>query len=164
MPTIVRATPRHADDIARLIGQLREQEGLDEPVAPDSVLAYLEDPAAEVLVAVGGGPANAADDADAGAPGDDVGAPALGVLSLRVMLDLFHGRPTALIQELVVAEGHRGEGIGGALLDAAIARARERGCVEIGVTTGEHNDAGQAAYRSCGFEPEGAFFELHLEG
>jgi ribosomal protein S18 acetylase RimI-like enzyme len=113
---------------------------------PESVLTYLDDPAAEVLVAVA-----------------DAHAPVLGVISLRVMLDLFHGAPTALIQELVVAEGHRGEGIGGALLDAAIARARERGCVEIAVVTGERNEAGQAAYRSRGFEPEGVYFERHLD-
>lgn len=142
------ATAADAGAIAHLIGQLRTAEGLEEPVAAESVLAYLGDPGTEIFVVS----ADAADD-----------AVLFGVLSLRVMLDLFHGAPTALIQELVVAEGHRGAGVGGALLDAAIGRARELGCVEIAVVTGEHNEAGQAAYRSRGFEQEGVYFEQHLE-
>lgn len=146
MTTVISATSAHASAIARLIGQLRAQEGLDEPVTAESVQAYLEEADTDVFVGLG----------DAG----DV----VGVLSLRVMRDLFHGRPTALIQELVVAEGHRGEGIGGALLDAALDRAHAVGCIEIGVTTGERNEAGQAAYRSRGFEPEGVYFERHFAG
>lgn len=142
------ATVADSEEIAQLIGQLRAAEGLDEPLDPAGVRAYLADPGAEIFVA-------SADEIE--------NAPLLGVLSLRVMLDLFHGAPTALIQELVVAEGHRGAGVGGALLDVAIGRARELGCVEIAVVTGEHNEAGQAAYRSRGFEQEGVYFEQHLE-
>lgn len=141
------ATITDATEVARLIGELRVAEGLDEPLDPAGVLAYLADPEAEIIVA---------------SAGERADAPVLGVLSLRVMLDLFHGQPTALIQELVVAEGHRGTGIGGTLLDAAIGRARERGCVEIAVVTGDRNEAGQAAHRSRGFEQEGVYFERHL--
>jgi ribosomal protein S18 acetylase RimI-like enzyme len=151
MAVVISATAAHASEIVRLIGVLREQEGLDEPVTPESVQAYLDDADTDVFVALGHETTEAA-------------APVIGVLSLRVMRDLFHGRPTALIQELVVAEGHRGEGIGGALLDAAIERARALGCVEIAVTTGEHNEAGQAAYRSRGFEQDGVYFERHFNG
>lgn len=145
MAVVISATGAHAPEIVRLIGVLRAQEGLDEPVTAQSVRAYLEEADTDVFVAT----------AEAGS--------VVGVLSLRVMRDLFHGRPTALIQELVVADGHRGEGIGGALLDTALDRARELGCVEIAVTTGEQNEAGQAAYRSRGFEPDGVYFERHFE-
>jgi len=161
MTTVTDARAEHVGDIVALIGQLRAQEGLDEPVTAESVLAYLDDPATSVFVAV-----ETASEDDAADPVEPVAKAAfavLGVLSLRVMLDLFHGRPTALIQELVVDETARGRGIGGALLDAALDRARELGCVEVGVTTGEHNDAGQAAYRSRGFECDGVYFERHLE-
>lgn len=154
MIRVTDATSAEIPAIANLIGELRALEGLAEPVGLESVRAYLDDPDAEVLVAL---------ETPAG-PESAHAAEVLGVLSLRVMLDLFHGRPTALIQELVVAEGQRGRGIGGALLDAALARARERGCVEIAVVTGERNEAGQAAYRSRGFEQDGLYFERHFEG
>ncbi|MDO8881243.1 MAG: GNAT family N-acetyltransferase [Coriobacteriia bacterium] len=145
MTGVTIATGAHVAEIARLIGELRAQEGLDEPVTAQSVQTYLDEADTDVLVAT----------AEAGS--------VVGVLSLRVMRDLFHGRAVALIQELVVAEGRRGEGIGGALLDAALDRARERGCIEIGVTTGQTNEAGQAAYRSRGFESDGVYFERHFE-
>jgi phosphinothricin acetyltransferase len=162
MTTVTEARAEHVGDIVALIGQLRAQEGLDEPVTAGSVLAYMDDPATSVFVAIE--TAAEGDAADLVKPAAGGAAAVLGVLSLRVMLDLFHGRPSALIQELVVDETARGRGIGGALLDAALVRARELGCVEIGVTTGEHNDAGQAAYRSRGFERDGVYFELHLNG
>ena len=163
MIEVVHATDEHVEQIARLIGVLREQEGLLEPVTTGSVRAYMAEEFTDVFVALG----EAGEGADGGGAGDPDAAArprVLGILSLRTMRDLFHGRPTALIQELVVADGHRGEGIGGALLDASLQRAHELGCVEIAVTTGERNEAGQAAYRSRGFEQDGVYFERHFEG
>ena len=144
--TIERATAGDAPEIVRLIAQLRELEGLTEPVSTDAVRAYIEDPDTVVLLA---------EDEDDG----DV----VGMISLRVMTDLFHGGTTALVQELIVDEDHRGEGVGGALLDVAIDLAFEQGCLEVSVTTGEENEAGQALYRSRGFEAEGVYFELHSD-
>ena len=165
MIEVVHATDEHVEQIARLIGVLREQEGLLEPVTTGSVRAYMAEEFTDVFVALGEAGEGADGGVDrAGDRGTPMPAPVLGVLSLRTMRDLFHGRPTALIQELVVADGHRGEGIGGALLDAALERAHELGCVEIAVTTGERNEAGQAAYRSRGFEQDGVYFERHFEG
>ena len=161
MAIVIDAGAEHVGAIVALIGQLRAQEGLDEPVTAESVLAYMDDPAASVFVAIE--TTIEGDAADPVEPAAKGAVAVLGVLSLRIMLDLFHGRPTALIQEFVVHEAARGRGIGGALLDAALDRSRELGCVEVGVTTGEHNDAGQAAYRSRGFECDGVYFERHLE-
>lgn len=145
--SIERATAGDAPAVVRLIAQLRELEGLTEPVSADAVRAYIEDPDTVVLLAE-----------------DEESGEVVGLLSLRVMADLFHGGTTALVQELVVDEDHRGTGIGGALLDVAVELAFDQGCLEVSVTTGEENEAGQALYRSRGFEQDGVYFELHADG
>lgn len=141
---VIRATEAHVPDIVRLVGELRAQEDLPAAIPAESVHAYLAEPACVVLLA----------EAEDGI---------VGLLSVRVMGDLFHGGTSALIQELIVDEDRRRTGVAGALLDAAIAHARDAGCAEIAVSTGERNLPARAAYRSRGFEEEGLLLELHLE-
>jgi ribosomal protein S18 acetylase RimI-like enzyme len=138
------AVERDADAIVRLIGELRAAEGITPQLDPSAAASYLADPATIILLAEEAGDA-------------------CGLVSVRVIGDLFHGAKTALVQELVVGEQSRGRRIGGALLDAAVEHACTHGCVEIGVTTGVSNEAGQALYRSRGFEVEGSYFEKHLD-
>lgn len=59
----------------------------------------------------------------------------------------------AWVSELVVAEGHRGQGIGTRLLHEAerLARASKVGRLMIGAITG--NEAARAAYEKFGFRP-----------
>lgn len=139
---VVRATAEHVADIVRLIAQLRALEGLTEPVSARGVREYLDDPTTVVYLSEYRG---------------DI----VGMISLRIMSDLFHGGTTALVQELVVDEERRGAGLGGALLDAAVAHAFEVGCLEVSVTTGETNAIAQELYRSRGFEQDGVYFERH---
>ena len=55
-----------------------------------------------------------------------------------------------------VAASMRGQGVGRALVVAAIAWARaEPGVHKIALQVWPHNDAAQHLYRSCGFEQEG---------
>lgn len=130
-------------DIARLIGQLRSAEDLEGEPDADAVRAYLAEDGVRAFVAT------------------DHGA-VVGVVTVRTVADLFHGGPSALVQELVIDAGSRGAGHGGALLDAAVDFARSRGCAEIGVSTGADNTAARRLYESRGFEEEGVVLELHL--
>ncbi|MFD4193294.1 MULTISPECIES: GNAT family N-acetyltransferase [Amycolatopsis] len=54
------------------------------------------------------------------------------VLAARV-LSLHAGGPVSHLLELVVAQAHRGQGIGGMLVDAVVRRARRAGAVEVHV-------------------------------
>jgi RimJ/RimL family protein N-acetyltransferase len=56
---------------------------------------------------------------------------------------------------LMVAASHRRQGIGRALLERAIAWAREVGVRKLELHVFPHNDAAIALYESVGFEREG---------
>ncbi len=59
--------------------------------------------------------------------GDDP-ADVLGYLSVHWLPYLLHNGPEGYISELFIRQAARGQGIGGALLDTAIAEGRRRGC------------------------------------
>ncbi len=56
---------------------------------------------------------------------------------------------------MVVAEAWRARGIGGALLDAGIAWARDAGAHKVALQVWPHNQAAIALYEKFGFEREG---------
>ncbi len=87
----------------------------------------------------------------------------VGLLSLSFRHTLFHRAPSALINELVVEQGHRGRGIGRQLVAEAIERCRAAGCGEIEVSTERSNEAAQRFYRQHGFSHEAVLFELEFE-
>ena len=58
------------------------------------------------------------------------------------------------IGELVVAPEAEGQGIGAALVEAAMAHARAEGHARISVSTGAANARARALYRRLGFEDE----------
>ncbi|MGH8912235.1 MAG: GNAT family N-acetyltransferase [Acidimicrobiia bacterium] len=63
---------------------------------------------------------------------------------------------------MAVAHGHRGQGLGGRLLDRAIEEARERGTVhKIGLGVWPHNGAAIRLYLSRGFAVEGRRIRHH---
>ena len=129
--------------IVALIRELGAASDYESPVREEDAARYLASPGCGVLLAEEEGEA-------------------VGLLSYSIGFDLFHAANCCLIDELVVAEGHRGQGIGGALLDEVIRRAKAAGCVEVSVSTMPDNQAAQALYRSHGLVEEAVFLEMHL--
>lgn len=161
---VIRATEEHARDIVRLVGELRAQEDLPPTISAESVRAYLAEGQTEVLVAVASGvDADRSNSADARSIATEAQGTVVGLLTLRILGDLFHDGASAMIQELIVDTGWRRRGVGATLLDAAVELAGECGCAEIGVSTGIQNPDAQALYRSRGFEADSLWFELHFE-
>jgi ribosomal protein S18 acetylase RimI-like enzyme len=70
---------------------------------------------------------------------------------LRFRPSLMSGELDAYLEELYVAPGLRGQGLGRALLDAAMDAARERGATHFDVTTSMGDDAARGLYESAGF-------------
>jgi ribosomal protein S18 acetylase RimI-like enzyme len=60
--------------------------------------------------------------------------------------------PKAYLDHLVVSHDRRRQGIGRALVEFAIERARDAGASRIDLTANEHKHAGRALYESLGFE------------
>jgi ribosomal protein S18 acetylase RimI-like enzyme len=57
----------------------------------------------------------------------------------------------AWIEDVVVDEAARGQGVGQALTDAMIDRARERGCVTVDLTSRPSREAANRLYQRIGF-------------
>jgi len=135
----LRIEPARADDLdamAGLLGLLFTQEA---EFRPDPALqarglrAILLDPAVgQLLVAREGGAV-------------------VGMVSLLWSVSTALGGPVAWLEDLVVAEDRRGQGLGGALLAAAVALGRERGLLRITLLTDGDNARAQALYAAQGF-------------
>ena len=67
----------------------------------------------------------------------------------------------ALIDGLAVDRPHQRQGIGAALVEAAIQRADRRGATHLLVDTAKGDEAALDFYQACGFEP-GGIAPLHI--
>jgi GNAT superfamily N-acetyltransferase len=56
------------------------------------------------------------------------------------------------LEDLFVEDAGRGSGMGRALVEAAVERARERGCARMELDANEANEPALALYRSVGFD------------
>ena len=72
--------------------------------------------------------------------------------SLREHVDGCLTSPVGYIEGWYVAPGHRGRGIGAALVRAAERWARSRGCREVASDVELANENGQRAHRALGYE------------
>jgi ribosomal protein S18 acetylase RimI-like enzyme len=128
------ATADDAADVARLMIGFRDWQGRTEP--DDATIAatvrhLLADPNTDFLVA---------------------GEPAAGVCQLRYRLSVWTGTEDCCLEDLFVHADARGSGSGRALVDAALGRARERGCARMDLDANEANAPALALYRSVGFD------------
>ena len=74
-----------------------------------------------------------------------------GFASVRFRPSLISGNLDAYLEELYVVPERRGEGLGRALLDAAMEEARGRGADHIDLGTSEDDTAARGLYESTGF-------------
>ena len=80
----------------------------------------------------------------------DDGEPA-GVCQVRYRWSVWTSAPDCWIEDVFVNEGSRGIGLGRGLVEAAVVRARERGCRRIELDVDEANDPALSLYESLGF-------------
>ena len=78
------------------------------------------------------------------------GSTVLGLIGFRRIANLMHG-PHIYVDDLVTLEEHRSRGIGGDLLDAVLAKARELGCKRVLLDTGIDNREATDFYLRRGF-------------
>ncbi|MDR3292613.1 MAG: GNAT family N-acetyltransferase [Clostridiales bacterium] len=88
------------------------------------------------------------------------GAEIVGLVGLSVNQSLVESGDFAFIEELVVGERYRRNGVGQKLLDACIAFAKTRECQSIVLTTGNERYAAHKLYEKNGFEKVGVKYVI----
>ncbi len=151
---IRRATPGDAGDVARLLHDFQEE--FDEP-SPG--VEALEERYEELIrsremtvLLIGDGPAGFAQ------------------LRFRPWVHSAGQNAHSYLEELYVVPALRGNGLGRALLDAAMRAARDEGATHMELGTSEDDEAARALYESAGFtnregRPDGPvmlFYEREL--
>jgi GNAT superfamily N-acetyltransferase len=79
----------------------------------------------------------------------------LGMASLSYNLALRHGGEYCQLEELVVAHAARGKNAGAALMQAAVAAAKQRGCAEFGLYLMATTENNREFYEKFGFQAVG---------
>jgi GNAT superfamily N-acetyltransferase len=85
-----------------------------------------------------------------------------GLALMRFRPSLWSDGLECYLGELYVVPALRGQGRGRALMDAALAFARERGADHIELNTDEGDHAAHALYESVGLKPTATYYEREL--
>ena len=87
---------------------------------------------------------------------------AFGAMGMRVLYDLVHGKHL-YIDDLVVHQSYRSQGIGAELLKYAEEKARELGCLTIRLSTGMENELGKRFYQREGWDIRALTFKKKMQ-
>lgn len=87
-----------------------------------------------------------------------------GLVTIWLRENLAHGGQVALIDELIVDEGCRSQGLGSGLVDRVVAHCADLNCEEMEVTTLRDNMAAQRFYLEHHFVEKGVLLERELGG
>jgi len=145
-------SPADYNDVQRLVEHLGARHPLDIPGLAITYRELLGDPDWEGYVAVDGEPT-------AEGPSD---APPIGLVTIRFGNALHACGMLAEIQELVVDPAHQGKGVGRALCEKAVVRARERFCRKIVVTSNRAEKDAAGFYASVGFHDVAGSYAIFL--
>jgi GNAT superfamily N-acetyltransferase len=126
-----------------LTNAMDDTEGIETGIAIKTCERLLNDASSHILVA-----------AMEGTP--------VGLINFTIRQTILHRSPSALIDELVVAEEYQGKGMGKQLVLAALEKCRQLGCCEVEVSTEKTNLKAREFYKRCGFEERGMLFEADL--
>ncbi len=75
----------------------------------------------------------------------------VGMVSLLYLISTAMGGKVAMLEDMIIAEDYRSQGLGQRLLQAAINFARDQGCLRITLLTDADNDRAQQFYQQHGF-------------
>jgi len=142
MTLVWRAKPHEAEAVAGLLVEFRDWLGRSLPTDESfaaSVHRLIAEPDTEYLLGSVG-------------PGSDPAA----VCQLRFRFGVWLDAGDCWLEDLFVSRDARRSGLGAALVETALSRARERGCARVELDVNESNAAAIALYERFGF---GAFSE-----
>lgn len=130
------------DDVSDM--RLDDASRLDDPVYAEALAAIDADPHQELYVATLGG--------------EPVGTFQLTFLPGIMRRGMWRG----LVESVHIAPAHRNQGLGGQMMQWAIARAREKGCGMVQLTSNKKRLDAHRFYRRLGFQQSHEGFKLYL--
>lgn len=88
----------------------------------------------------------------------------VGTFALLIMDNLGHlGAPSAIVEDVAVGPVLHGRGVGRAMLRYAMARASEKHCYKVVLSSNARRERAHSFYESLGFERHGFSFRVLLE-
>lgn len=136
---VVPAAPEHFEKVLTLLGQLWPGREL---VREAIFKVYVDNLTSEVQKYY------------VACTGDEV----VGFITLHIITNLWAQGCLLHIEELVVSEACRSQGIGRKLIDQAFTLGKERGCRSVEVTSAFHRGKAHHFYEACGFEKKAYHF------
>lgn len=76
----------------------------------------------------------------------------IGMCTGQVVISTAEGGPSVLVEDMVVAPGHRGQGVGRALIKAMAGWAREQGATRLQLLADTNNAPALAFYQRLGWQ------------
>jgi GNAT superfamily N-acetyltransferase len=143
--TIRQATSRDIEDVLALYAQLDMDDGKVSPLAEaQKVFAqFALYPNYRLFVAQNGGII-------------------VGTYALLIMHNLAHQcTPSAIAEDVVVSQAHRGQGIGRQMMAHAVDHARKAGCYKLALSSNAKRKDAHAFYESLGFAQHGLSFVIN---
>jgi ribosomal protein S18 acetylase RimI-like enzyme len=131
------ASPNEASTVARLLVRFRDHYGRSSP-SEESFLTSVQQ-----LIG--------RSDTEFWLAAAEHPAPATGICQLRFRHSVWTAAEDCWLEDLYVAPEARGLGLGRALVQRTLDRARERGCHRVELDTNEDNHQAIGLYRSLGF-------------
>jgi GNAT superfamily N-acetyltransferase len=87
----------------------------------------------------------------------------MGSMVLLIVPNLSHGaHPWAIVENLIVDQKHREQGLGKMLINYGIIQAKDLGCFKIELSSTRNRRKAHQFYRSLGFEPLAYGFRLYF--
>lgn len=139
VPEIRLVSERESDEVTAMVAGFRDHLGLSSPTDAE-IGKFLPECFADPLIEF--------------ACAYREGEPA-GYAHTRYHTSLWSSGIAAHLEDLFVVESARGSGLGRALIEFAIGRARMRGARFLSLQTNENNTGGRRFYERVGFEPMG---------
>ncbi len=88
---------------------------------------------------------------------------AVGTFALAIMDNLAHmGKPSGLVEDVVVAEDMRSKGVGRTMMEYAMEICRRKGCYKMSLSSNRRRKDAHRFYRSLGFEQHGLSFSIPI--
>lgn len=87
----------------------------------------------------------------------------IGTFALLIMENIAHlGTPSAVVEDVGVLPTLQGKGIGRIMMEFALAKAKEKGCYKMSLSSNLRREQAHQFYESLGFKKHGFSFLMEL--